>query len=242
MVRDVRTLSSKGWQIEKIDPRKDDIVEIIRAREKLAVKGLTDEQTYRLKLSRHGCVTFTARKNGRFAFLTANAEHGDIVELGGSREGVSALVAQLFETQFEGKQRTDWLVNLPAYQTEYHSLFLGLAEWWEVVPSGRMAILDLRKTLEEISPLLNEKGKGSGEKIHLVMTGKKEEQSVSLCLEDNVRVSDESAEELSLNRKEMVSLLFGPAKPTMMFDLPSSMRWLDSVLPFPMCMPKLWCV
>lgn len=221
-----RDKSDPGWAI----CRGRSLDRVLRARRRLVTKGLCDDATYRLKLSRLHMELREATRGRGYAYAVVNTFHKWLAEWGGDPEGVRELVA-------DAAARLGGLsLRLPPLRDGYTDLFLSLATQiggpWE-----NIAVFDLPALVRAFEPHLA-RAWPRGTRVRLVMNGVSE-VTVAGGRPARPRPSDPA---LRLDALRMVRLLFGPLKASTVANLPERLKWLDEVLPLPFYVPSLWRV
>lgn len=220
-----------GWRITAWRPG-DSLGAIVKAREKLAVRGLCDDDVYRLKLARLGMDVREASRGKGYAYAVVNRRDKWLAEWGGDPEGVRALVDHaVAETK-------PIAVRLPPLRDEYTEVFLALADQ-PGAGLDNLAVFDLSGLMRSYEPYLADAWP-RGKALRLVM-----EPGAEVCVAEGLVVAGQGvprAAELRLSTLKTASLLFGPVRPSGLLDLPAGMKWLDQVFPLPFYVPSLWRV
>ncbi|MCL1856637.1 MAG: GNAT family N-acetyltransferase [Kiritimatiellaeota bacterium] len=100
------------------------------------------------------------------------------------------------------------------------------ASEWTTHCLANLRILNFKSLLEAYRPILHER--------------LPERKGVTLAIAGNpetVTLGHRSVETLTLDRLDMVRLLFGPMSPTHALAIPRSLAWLDQVFPLPFDLP-----
>lgn len=223
------------WKISEMDPVHDLLEPVLAARDALEVKGLCDDETFRLKLRRKHSRTWQASLGKAFSYLVVNQKVQWVCEWGGDVEGVRALLSHAV------RQCGPLNVRVPALRDQYSPLWLSVAQQYGG-PLENLAVFDLLGVLKAYKAYLA--GTWPREKTLslLVKDGDKTLMSAGVVDGRLQARAPRGAFIVSLSRLQMVSFLFGPQKPSVVLELPPEARWLDQVFPLPFVMPSLWRV
>jgi predicted N-acetyltransferase YhbS len=228
--RDQRPLP---WEIAQAPVNADTARILIGLRASLRVRGLCDDNTYLLKLSRKHVETWIASLGTARAYLVVNRKNGWCLEWGGDPEGVRALLMHLTAPA------QTWLARLSPLRDEYTDVFLALCEQYDGAQDA-LAVLNTPALLKEYRPLLASIWP-EGKVLHLAADDAPSCHAV-VAAGRVVRRPLPGALPIHTTRADLPRLLFGPMGPDLVAALPPDAAWLRQVLPLPFGMPGLWRV
>lgn len=221
------------WQITQSEPKADVVSRIISLRGKLSFRGLCDDETYRLKLSRAGHEIWEAARSVARAYVVLNRRSGWLVEWGGDVEGVRALARTLADS------RGPFSVRISPLRDVYTEMWLELGEDFEG-HQDCLTVLNPSKLLKTYRPWFRERWP-AGKALRLEVTDAAE-LSVNLMDGRVARRIPSDAPVLRIKRERLPAFMFGPVDPTLLVDGANDLSWLRQVFPLPFGMPGLWRV
>lgn len=248
-----RTLSDVkpcGWMFRRLVPGKGDLRRILGARGALVSRGLCSPEDLVLKLRRANVQVWEGGRGrlpaqvglerageagGGYAFCAVNARWRRLVEWGGDPEGVLALLKRVAV----GPER--WVVDIPPLRDRYADAFLAAAENLGHTLHN-LAVVDLPALLRAYAPWLAPRWPRS-RRLRLAIRDRRGPRSrATLTGGKVVERAGPDPVTVALGELAMARFLFGPARPSLLVDLPDSASWLDEVFPLPFYVPYLWHV
>jgi len=158
------------------------------------------------------------------AFAVTQQESENILEYGGERNALHALLATIAQTR--GANGTVTLTCCP--KVTPLSEFLWTHSEWVTPEFSNIRIHHLGKLLDAYAPFWRPcVPKGEGATLVMLRHG-------TPC---ETAVLGEGGEWIEMDELQMVRLLFGPWPPSFVLDLPERSRWLAHVLPLPFALP-----
>lgn len=221
------------WVVTQKKYDAETVAMLIALRSALRVRGLCDDDTFRLKLARKHVEIWTATLGPARAYLVVHRKNGWCLEWGGDVEGVRALLLHLAS----GGQA--WLARLSPLRDEYTDMFLSLSEQYEGVQDC-VAILNTTILLKEYRPLLKELWPQE-KTLHLVVDDAPA-LSVPVAAGRVVRRPVAGSLAVRVTTGTLPRFLFGPVSPDVAAAIPPEGLWLRQVFPLPFAMPGLWRV
>lgn len=226
----------RGWTLKQLRSLDDSFPAITEARGRMVAGGVCDEAVFKVKCQRLGMEVWEARKDSAYAYAVVNRHQNWLAEWGGDVEGVRALIYKLMM----GIGR--WVVRLPPLHDDFVNMFLRVAV--VIVPGlDNVAVTNLpalARAYEAYWAPLWPRDKG----LRLMVCAE-DSLITEVCIAAGGKVSDKFDRNdflLRLDPLQMSLLLFGPIKPSMLFQLPVERQWLDRLFPLPFYVPSLWRV
>jgi len=224
----------KGYQVDQYGACPDEIGSTlaIHEGELLGVKRTRDH--HEMLLGRKGKEVWLARGGeGISAYAVADREdkNGEIIEFGGTPDGMHALLTYLTETLGSEGMRiySPWSHPL-------NPLFFSISTRWHVNCQRMIKIINLEAIMHGFANQLirryRELGLRGSRKIALGIKGTDQQVEIEFSPEELLvrRASGLSGASM-LSEFQIARLLFGPGTPSAEFTLPPSASFLDGILP-----------
>ena len=224
----------KGYQVDQYGARPDEIDSTlaIHEGELLGVKRTRD--LHEMLLGRKGKEVWLARGGeGIAAYAVADREgkNGEIIEFGGTPDGMHALITYLTETLGSEGMR----IHSP-WSHPLNPLFFSISTRWHVNCQRMIKIINLEAIIHGFANQLirryRELWLRGSRKIALGIKGTDQQVEIEFSPEELlVRRASGLAGALMLSELQIARLLFGPGTPSAEFALPPSASFLDGILP-----------
>jgi len=213
-------------------PEEIDAIIAIHDEEAMGIKRTRN--LYEMLLGRKGKQVWLARSDeGIDAYVIADPREREqeIVEFGGSAEGIRAILVHLIENL--GIEVLH--VNSP-WSHPLNATFFSISAQWHVTCQRMIKIIDLEATLRGFAHQLGQRYRDLGfqgnRTIALAIEGTEQRVEIEFSSEGvTVRKASDFLRPLTLSDRQMVRLIFGPGTPSSEFSLPPNARFLESLLP-----------
>ena len=164
------------------------------------------------------------------AYAVTQEKSQEILEHGGDTASVLSLFASILKSQ-----PTLAVHYLHGIMPESQALWK--ASEWTTHCLANLRILNLQALIDAYAPILRPRIPAKGERTFQSVS---EKCGVTLAIADSphsATLGGTPTETLTLDRLDMVRLLFGPLSPSHALSLPPSLAWLDQVFPLPFDLP-----
>lgn len=230
--RSVADVPAPSQQVQPLEMVSDEIAAIIAIHETEPLRVRRTTEQYGRLLRRANKQTWLARNAGKttaYAVAQMSPDTCLIYEFGGTAPGLHAILAHLAASCKELTLWSPWVH--PA-----NDLFIQLAQRWHIVSHRMVRVFDLAGALRGFTRQMARRAeplkRGGSQPVTLEIA--ESEQAVTLALDaDGVRIEPPSSAcaKLRLPRRVMTCLLFGPALPEHLVNLPAGCQWLNAVFP-----------
>ncbi len=214
-----------GWTVRQLDPTQQTVDLLWDLRNRQPVRHIVTKRNWLLKLQRLGTEVWCAFHDGAAtlgAFAVANRERKQLSEYTGTYTGIEAILAELT------KRHSNLQMQLAPGLDPDTEFF-----WDRSVRPGavmsNMLILDLPALLGAYAPVIEPKLPPNAG-VELVMTPWQSADIATARLGTGVA-------RLELDPLRMARMVFGPAAPSALLQLPRELLWLDQIFPLPFRIP-----
>jgi len=224
----------KGYQVNQYRVRPDEVDSTfaLHGRELLGVKRTRN--LHEMLLGRKGKEVWLAQgSEGIVAYAVADPgeKHQEILEFGGTSNGIHALLMHLTEAL-----GSETIRIYSPWSHPLNPLFFSMSSRWHVNCQRMIKILDLEATLRGFTNQLvgryRKLGLQGSRNIALGIEGTDQLVEIEFSPEELlVRRASGFSGALTLSELQIVRLLFGPSTPSAEFTLPPSALFLDGLLP-----------
>jgi len=233
--RTTRGISTSGFTYKKYSGSDSDLKKIIKLHKK---DGLGAERSYldnKLcfgRWRRETLIAFRGKQAAAYVCLKKNTwveDTGTVQEFGGGLPALKALFR--YVVVLEKLKELD--IFAPPFFNRYSKMLSEISSHELLRNDGMIKIIDLKSTLKKFAGQMSLKLKGLKIKRTLISFEIPElKQRATLEFGKCVRVTDKAATlKISLNRREMVRLLFGLSRLSDQYNLGKKYALLDLVLP-----------
>lgn len=208
-----------------------DLEMVMDIHERERYRVIRDRRRYERLLDQQDLETLVVDGDQPAYLSYRGTDPAEVLEFGGSQEGVTTLLEAVLESTAE----------LEVYTHPHHPLaplFCDMATGWETIPHRKLNILDLPRVVAAYEPLLADRwstavgdlGAVSGS-VALAINESSPTEAVMITYEDtNVRIERTTQEaDVTLDRLAMTRLLFG--SPDTCWPIRRSRPFLQVVLP-----------
>jgi predicted acetyltransferase len=226
--------ASTGHEVSTYGARPEEIDAIIAIHEGEVMGIKRTRNLYEMLLGRKGKQVWLARSDEEIdAYVIAEPreKEQEIVEFGGSAEGIHAILVHLIENL--GSEVLH--VNSPRSHP-LNATFFSISARWHVTCQRMIKIIDLEATLRGFAHQLGQRYRDLGfqgsRTVALAIEGTKQRVEIGFSSEGvTVRKASDFPRPLTLSDRQIVRLIFGPGTPSSEFSLHPKARFLESLLP-----------
>lgn len=207
----VRSLADAGVEraadMRRVGRQEDLLARVARAHERQLLRAVRRRNEYWLSLvKRRGTETYCADGKQGFAYVTLRGKD-NIAEYGGRPRGVLSLIRSLLD-----RRKLGALIGSTPAGDYAPTELLAAASAWSVYPLGMIRLVRLARVLEGFLPQLSRHWGGRGTAT-LTLNLLENDETVTLRLGRDVTLAPTRSgrsHKVSLGRRDMASLLFGP--------------------------------
>ena len=237
--RNTHAVKSGGHRVSEVQYQDIPWNDILTLRETERTRGDAPLAELKRKYMRPHLGFHLASAGGTTEAFAVTAGNTELVEFGGTRQGLLDLVVHLL------KAAPSITCEMPYTHGAFFAALDPLLENVRVAANANYAIVDLLACLELLAMTTPHELAITGKGVNLRMTvGKLPEQKAFLGVENGHFVSGTDRKgfpTISVDPMRAAGLLFGPIRPSILLGS-GEFRWLDALLPLPAFVPALYRV
>ena len=223
-----------GFEVTSYRVCSEEIDAIIAIHDQEPLRMKRTRYLYEILLGREGKQVWLARgRGGIAAYVITEPEEReqDIVEFGGSAEGIHAIFVHLIETR-----GSEVLHIHSPWSHPLNAMFFSISSRWHLGCKRMIKILDLEATLRGFAHQLGERYRKleikGGRAVAFEVSETNQRVEIEFSPEEViVEKASHLSEALTLPERQMVRLIFGLGSPGTMLSLPQKARFLEALLP-----------
>lgn len=226
----------RNYPVLNVKPRiyKGDRKQLLRIKKTHEEEKWYTKRDYKLVLKRANFKTYTVSKGSRFAYVCTDSKKGEVYECGGDPNLIAGLIRFHFENYLSKENIDSLKCDMPYYHTPLRDILLdGSAHWW-IDNIGMVKIINLKSTFKKFIHQMNEKRGNSKNKTKgsVALKIKESGEIVTLEFDRKVRITDKRAKVIiRLKEIDMVRLVFGIDRPSVLFGNIKGVELLNAVFP-----------